>query len=49
MEAVYQNVIEALTLVEPLTIRIKKKQAFLELSLEITRLQSDVLSTFKIN
>jgi hypothetical protein len=33
MEAVYENVKEALVLVNPITIRIKKKRAFLELSL----------------
>jgi hypothetical protein len=33
MEAVYEDVKEALTLVEPITISIKKKRAFLELSL----------------
>lgn len=48
MEAVYDNVREALTLVDPITIRIKKKGAFLELSLEISRLQKDVLSRFMV-
>lgn len=49
MEVVYENVREALLLVEPITIRIKKKQAFVELSLEITRLEKDVLSRFDIH
>lgn len=39
METVFKQVSESLDLVDPQTISIKQKRAFLELSLEISRLQ----------
>ena len=40
---------EALNLIDPITIQIKKKRAFLELSLEISRLEEQVLGRFRIH